>query len=41
MNQLADLVGVTLGPKGQHVILEDSFGSTIVVSDGVTVAKEV
>ncbi|KAJ8446259.1 LOW QUALITY PROTEIN: hypothetical protein Cgig2_016030 [Carnegiea gigantea] len=41
VNQLADLVGVTLGPKGQHVILEDSFGSTIVVNDGVTVAKEV
>ncbi len=41
VNALADVVKVTLGPKGRNVILEKSFGSPSVTKDGVTVAKEV
>jgi chaperonin GroEL len=41
VNTLADVVKVTLGPKGRNVILEKSFGSPSVTKDGVTVAKEV
>ncbi|EOY26885.1 TCP-1/cpn60 chaperonin family protein [Theobroma cacao] len=41
VNKLADLVGVTLGPKGRNVVLESKFGSPKIVNDGVTVAKEV
>ena len=41
VNALADVVKVTLGPKGRNVILEKSFGSPTVTKDGVTVAKEV
>jgi len=41
VNILADVVKVTLGPKGRNVILEKSFGSPTVTKDGVTVAKEV
>ena len=41
MNKLADLVGVTLGPKGRSVVLESKYGSPKIVNDGVTVAKEV
>ena len=41
VNILADVVKVTLGPKGRNVILEKSFGSPIVTKDGVTVAKEI
>lgn len=41
MNKLADLVGVTLGPKGRNVVLESKYGSPKIVNDGVTVAKEV
>jgi chaperonin GroEL len=41
VNTLADVVKVTLGPKGRNVILEKSFGSPTVTKDGVTVAKEV
>ncbi len=41
VNQLANAVKVTLGPKGRNVILEKSFGSPIVTKDGVTVAKEI
>lgn len=41
MNKLADLVGVTLGPKGRNVVLESKYGAPKIVNDGVTVAKEV
>ncbi|KAL5699914.1 hypothetical protein ACHQM5_025441 [Ranunculus cassubicifolius] len=40
VNKLADLVGVTLGPKGRNVVLESKYGSPKIVNDGVTVAKE-
>jgi chaperonin GroEL len=41
VNILADVVKVTLGPKGRNVILEKSFGAPTVTKDGVTVAKEI
>src|SRR5271169_4378894 len=41
VNQLADAVKVTLGPKGRNVILEKKFGSPLITKDGVTVAKEI
>jgi len=41
VNVLANVVKVTLGPKGRNVILEKSFGSPTVTKDGVTVAKEI
>src|SRR5918996_1697431 len=41
LNQLADTVKVTLGPKGRNVLLEKKFGSPLVTKDGVTVAKEI
>jgi len=41
VDKLADLVGVTLGPKGRNVVLESKYGSPRIVNDGVTVAKEV
>uniref|UniRef100_A0A0D6R256 RuBisCO large subunit-binding protein subunit beta, chloroplastic n=1 Tax=Araucaria cunninghamii TaxID=56994 RepID=A0A0D6R256_ARACU len=41
VNKLADLVGVTLGPKGRNVVLESKYSSPKIVNDGVTVAKEV
>lgn len=41
VNQLANAVKVTLGPKGRNVVLEKSFGSPIITNDGVTIAKEV
>lgn len=41
VNKLADVVGVTLGPKGRNVVLESKYGSPRIVNDGVTVAKEV
>ena len=41
VNILADVVKVTLGPKGRNVVLERSFGSPTVTKDGVTVAKEI
>ncbi len=41
IKKLAQAVKVTLGPKGRNVILEKSFGSPVVVNDGVTVAKEI
>ncbi|XP_042431477.1 ruBisCO large subunit-binding protein subunit beta, chloroplastic-like [Zingiber officinale] len=41
VNKLADLVGVTLGPKGRNVVLESKYGSPKIVNGGVTVAKEV
>ena len=41
VNSLADAVKVTLGPKGNNVVLDKSFGSPTVTKDGVTVAKEI
>src|SRR5213075_1602954 len=41
VNQLADAVKVTLGPKGRNVVLEKKFGGPNVNKDGVTVAKEI
>jgi chaperonin GroEL len=41
VNILANVVKVTLGPKGRNVVLEKSFGSPVVTKDGVTVAKEI
>ena len=41
VNQLADAVKITLGPKGRNVVLEKSFGSPVITNDGVTIAKEV
>ncbi len=41
VNILADAVKVTLGPKGNNVVLQKSFGSPVVTKDGVTVAKEI
>src|SRR5258707_2598652 len=41
VNQLADAVKVTLGPKGRNVVLEKKFGAPNVTKDGVTVAKEI
>ena len=41
INQLADAVRVTLGPKGRNVILDKKFGSPTITKDGVTVAKEI
>lgn len=41
VNQLADAVKITLGPKGRNVVLDKKFGSPTITKDGVTVAKEV
>ena len=41
INQLADAVKVTLGPKGRNVVLDKKFGSPTITKDGVTVAKEI
>ncbi len=41
VNQLADAVKVTLGPKGRNVVLEKKFGSPTITKDGVSVAKEI
>src|ERR687885_2763750 len=41
VNALADTVKVTLGPRGRNVVIEKKFGSPSVVSDGVTIAKEI
>ena len=41
VDQLANAVRVTLGPKGRNVVIEKSFGSPTVTKDGVTVAKEI
>jgi chaperonin GroEL len=40
-NKLADIVKVTLGPKGRNVVLDKKFGSPLITNDGVTIAKEV
>jgi len=41
MNQLADAVKVTLGPKGRNVVLEKKWGAPTITNDGVTIAKEI
>ncbi len=41
VNRLADVVRITLGPKGRNVVLEKKFGSPTITHDGVTVAKEI
>src|ERR1700694_3335408 len=41
VDQLADAVKVTLGPKGRNVVIEKKFGSPTITKDGVTVAKEI
>ena len=41
VNALADVVKVTLGPKGRNVVLDKGFGSPTITKDGVSVAKEV
>ena len=41
VNQLADTVKVTLGPKGRNVVLEKKFGAPLITNDGVTIAKEI
>ena len=40
VNQLADTVKITLGPKGRNVVLEKKFGAPLITNDGVTIAKE-
>jgi chaperonin GroEL len=41
INQLADAVAITLGPKGRNVVIDKKFGSPTITKDGVTVAKEI
>src|SRR6059036_293265 len=41
VNTLADVVKITLGPKGRNVVLEKKFGAPTITKDGVTVAKEI
>lgn len=41
INQLADTVKITLGPKGRNVVLDKKFGAPLITNDGVTIAKEV
>ena len=41
VNQLADTVRVTLGPKGRNVVLDKSFGTPLITNDGVTIAKDI
>ena len=41
INQLADTVKVTLGPKGRNVVLDKEFGSPLITNDGVTIAREI
>ncbi len=41
VNQLADAVKVTLGPRGRNVVLEKKYGSPLITNDGVTIAKEI
>ena len=41
VNQLANTVRVTLGPKGRNVVLDKSFGAPLITNDGVTIAKEI
>src|SRR6266487_1842005 len=41
VDQLADAVKVTLGPKGRNVVIDKKFGAPLITKDGVTVAKEI
>ena len=41
VNQLADTVSVTLGPKGRNVVLDKSYGTPLITNDGVTIAKDI
>ncbi|HCG72109.1 MAG TPA: molecular chaperone GroEL, partial [Nitrospina sp.] len=41
VNQLANTVKITLGPKGRNVVIDKKFGSPTITKDGVTVAKEI
>ncbi|MBQ9605175.1 MAG: chaperonin GroEL, partial [Firmicutes bacterium] len=41
INQLADTVKVTIGPKGRNVVLDKKYGTPLVTNDGVTIAKEI
>src|SRR3989339_772924 len=41
VDQLADAVKITLGPRGRNVVLDRGFGSPIISNDGVTIAKEI
>ena len=41
VNQLADTVKVTLGPKGRNVVLDKKFGTPLITNDGVSIAKEI
>lgn len=41
VNQLADTVSITLGPKGRNVVLDKSYGAPLITNDGVTIAKEI
>lgn len=41
VNQLANTVGVTLGPKGRNVVLDKTYGAPLITNDGVTIAKEI
>ncbi|MCL1788403.1 MAG: chaperonin GroEL, partial [Defluviitaleaceae bacterium] len=41
VNQLADTVNITLGPKGRNVVLDKKYGTPQIINDGVTIAKEI
>lgn len=41
VDQLADTVKITLGPKGRNVVLDKKFGAPLITNDGVTIAKEI
>ena len=41
VDQLANTVKITLGPKGRNVVLDKKFGTPLITNDGVTIAKEV
>ena len=41
IDQLADTVKVTLGPKGRNVVLDKKYGAPLITNDGVTIAKEI
>ncbi|HBT64101.1 MAG TPA: molecular chaperone GroEL, partial [Ruminococcaceae bacterium] len=41
VDQLADTVKITLGPRGRNVVLDKKFGAPLITNDGVTIAKEI
>ncbi len=41
LDQLADTVKITLGPKGRNVVLDKKYGAPLITNDGVTIAKEI